>query len=91
MQFAARLRDAVRSGDVTTSIRIWKSPRVKVGGRYPLAPGWVEVTSLMEISLADVTDDMARESGFANRVDLLKTAKHGSGQRVFFVRFRYAE
>lgn len=91
MQFAARLRDAVRSGEVTTSIRIWKSPRVKVGGRYPLAPGWVEVTSILEIGLSDVTDDMARESGFANRVDLLKTARHGSGQHVFFVRFRYSE
>ena len=91
MQFAARLREAVRSGGVTTSIRIWKSPRVKVGGRYALSPGWVEVTPVLELGLADVTDDMARESGFANRVDLLRTARHGAGQRVFFVRFRYSE
>ncbi len=91
MQFAARLREAVRSGGVTTSIRICKSPRVKVGGRYALSPGWVEVTSVLELVLADVTDDMARESGFANRVDLLRTARHGAGQRVFFVRFRYSE
>ena len=91
MQFAARLREAVRSGGVTTSIRIWKSPRVKVGGPYALSPGWVEVTSVLELGLADVTDDMARESGFSNRVDLLRTARHGAGQRVFFVRFRYSE
>ena len=91
MQFAKQLRAGVCAGKITTSIRIWKSPRVKVGNRYRMQTGWIEVTTVMEISFADVTDDMARESGFANRVDLLKTAKHGEGHRVFFVRFHYVE
>ena len=89
MQFVRHLRDRVRSGEITCSIRLWQGPRVRVGGRYPLAPGHVVVTRLQEISLADVTPALARRSGFAGVVDLLKIAKHGAGRRVFLVEFRY--
>ena len=89
MQFTASLRDPIRRGEITTSIRIWQAPRVKVGGRYRLPPGEIVVESIHEIALEDVTQQMARESGFAGTVDLLKTARHGMGRRVFFIRFRY--
>lgn len=36
MMFAKRLRDGVREGRITTSIRIWQSPRVTVGRRYAM-------------------------------------------------------
>jgi hypothetical protein len=70
-------------------VRIWQRPRVKVGGRYALPPGEIEVTSLERIALSDVTPALARASGFAGVVDLLKVAKHGSGENVYLVRFRY--
>jgi hypothetical protein len=89
--FTKRLRDPIKRGEVTCSVRIWRAPRVKVGGRYALAPGVVEVTSVREISLADVTPALARRSGFAGLVDLLKVAKHGAGERVFLVEFVYHE
>lgn len=89
MQFVEALRERVRSGEVTCSVRIWQRPHVKVGGRYPLAPGAIEVTSVLEMSLADVTPELARRSGFLGVVDLLKVAKHGPGRRVFLVEFRY--
>ncbi len=89
MMFARRLREPVMRGEITCSVRIWQGPRVKAGGRYPLGPGLVEVTSIHEISLADVTPDLARRSGFAGVVDLLKVAKHGPGERVFLVEFVY--
>jgi hypothetical protein len=47
------------------------------------------ITSLREISLDDVTPELARRSGFMGLVDLLKTAQHGAGRRVFLVEFRY--
>lgn len=89
MQFTKALRPRVQSGEITTSIRIWKQPRVKVGGRYALPPGEIIVESLLEISFEDITPTLARRSGFAGVVDLIKTAKHGRGQRVFLVEFRY--
>ena len=91
MTFTKRLREPVRRGEVTCSVRIWQRPHVKVGGRYPLTPGQIEVTSLREIALSDVTPELARRSGFEGLVDLLKVAKHGRGERVFLVEFRYLE
>jgi len=38
---------------------------------------------------ADITPELARESGFKGVVDLLKLAKHGRGENVFLVRFHY--
>lgn len=91
MQFAKALREPVRSGEITCSVRIWQQPRVKVGGRYALPPGEIEVESVLEIGLDDITPELARRSGFKGVVDLLKVAKHGRGQRVFLVEFHYVE
>jgi hypothetical protein len=89
MQFARRLREPIMRGEVTCSVRIWQKPHVKVGGRYRLPPGEIEVTSIKEIRLEDVTPALARKSGFAGLVDLLKVARHGPGERVFLVEFVY--
>ncbi len=91
MQFTKRLRAHVVSGAVTCSVRIWQRPHVKVGGRYRLGPGAIEVTSIRQIELGDITPALARRSGFAGVVDLLKTAKHGPGKTVYLVEFTYRE
>ena len=41
------------------------------------------------IDKADITDALARESGFADAGDLLQTASHGPGQTVYLIRFHY--
>ena len=89
MVFTKRLREPVMRGEVTCSVRIWQRPRVKVGGRYPLGPGAVHVTSIREIGFEDITPDLARRSGFQGVVDLLKVAKHGPGESVYLVEFEY--
>ena len=91
MQFARALRDRIRGGEITCSIRIWQRPHVKVGGRYSLPPGHIVVTSLLEMPLADVTPALARRSGFTGLVELLKIARHGQGRRVFLIEFRYVK
>lgn len=89
MMFTRRLRDPVMRGEVTCSVRIWRKPKVRAGGRYALGPGHIAVTAIREISLTDVTPALARRSGFEGLVDLLKVAKHGPGERVFLVEFEY--
>lgn len=54
-----------------------------------MGDGAIEVDSIEQIELADVTNKLARESGFLGVVDLLKTAKHGRGTNVYLVRFHY--
>ncbi len=89
MIFTKRLRESVRSGDITVSVRIWMSPRVKVGGRYRMDEGEIEVDSIEPIGLPDITPELARASGFLGVLDLLKVAKHGRGEKIYLVRFHY--
>jgi hypothetical protein len=89
MIFTKRLREPVMRGEITCSVRIWQRPHVRVGGRYPLGAGAIEVTALREITLQDITPELARRSGFLGVVDLLKVAKHGPGERVYLVEFEY--
>ena len=89
MQFTKRLRPRIQSGEITTSVRICKRPRVKVGGRYALPPGEIEVTSVEAILRDEVTDEIARESGFDDLESLLEVAQHGRGETVFLVSFVY--
>src|SRR5712691_9541190 len=85
--FTKRLREGVRNGEITTSIRIWMRPHVKAGNRYRMEEGEIEVDSIVPITLADVTPELARESGFKGVIDLLNVAKHGRGENVYLVRF----
>jgi len=89
VQFVQALRDRIRRGEITTTVRLWQRPHVKVGGRYALPPGEILVTKVFEVSLAEVTPELARQSGFVGLVDLLKVARHGPGRRVFVIEFRY--
>jgi hypothetical protein len=87
--FTKRLREGVRRGEITCSVRIWTRPHVKVGNRYRMEEGEIEVDSIVPMSLRDITPELARESGFKGVIDLLKIAKHGGGQNVYLVRFHY--
>jgi hypothetical protein len=89
MQFAKRLRDGIREGRITCTIRIWQRPHVKVGGAYRMEEGHLVVTSIRQIGIGDITGELARQSGFEGVVDLLKVAKHGSGTNVYLIEFEY--
>jgi hypothetical protein len=89
MQFEKRLRERVQRGEIRCSVRIWMRPHVKVGGRYRMGDGEIEVDDIIPITLADITPELARESGFQGVIDLLKVAQHGKGQNIYLVRFHY--
>jgi len=89
MMFTKRLREGVREGRITCSVRIWKKPHVRPGGIYPMEDGHIVVESIRQIALADITGELARRSGFKGVVDLLKVAKHGAGTNVYLVDFHY--
>ena len=45
--FTKRLRDGVRRGDITCSVRIWRRPHVIAGKRYRMEEGEIEVDSVL--------------------------------------------
>jgi hypothetical protein len=64
-------------------------PHVKVGGRYRMEEGEIEIDSIEPIGFPDITPQLARASGFLGVLDLLKVAQHGKGQNIYLVRFHY--
>jgi hypothetical protein len=89
MTFTKRLREGVRRGEITCSVWIWKRLHVRVGARYRMEDGEIEVDSITPIAFPDITPELARESGFLGVVDLLKVAKHGRGENIYLIRFHY--
>lgn len=89
MLFAKHLRERIRRGRIRCTVRIWTGPKVRVGGRYRMDTGHVVVDSIDRIRIKDITNDLARESGFESVADLLAVARHGRGRNVYLIRFHY--
>ena len=90
LSFTKRLREPIRRGEITCTVRIWQSLRVKIGGRYPMAGGGhVEITRIQHVDREDITEEIAIRSGFADLDDLMGVAQHGSGENVYLIDFVY--
>ena len=56
---------------------------------FRIGEGEIEIDSVTLIGFADITPELARESGFLGVLDLLKVAKHGKGDNIYLIRFHY--
>ena len=89
MVFTKHLREGIKRGRITYTIRFWAHAHVKVGGRYPMDEGHVVVDSIDTIGKRNITQKLARESGFDDVDHLMEYAKHGKGGTIFLIRFHY--
>ncbi len=76
MEFSRELRDDVISGDITVSFRLWRRPKVKVGGRYPVGPARIEIDAVELMPFASITADDVRRCGEPDRESLRRRAAH---------------
>jgi hypothetical protein len=76
VEFSPELRNDVLAGDVTLSIRLWKRPRVKQGGRYRVGPGEIQVDAIELLPFAAVTGEDVRRAGEPDRETLRRRAAH---------------
>jgi hypothetical protein len=76
MDFSPELRDEVAAGAVSVSVRLWRRPKVRVGGRYHVAGAVIEVTSLELVPFAAITDQDVRRSGEPDLEALRRRAAH---------------
>jgi hypothetical protein len=74
--FSADLREAVASGEISVSIRLWSRPRVKTGGRYATAGVVIEVDSVELLPFSAVTARDVRRAGERDRESLRDRAAH---------------
>jgi hypothetical protein len=76
MQFSPDLRDAVSSGRITVSFRLWKRPQVKVGGRYPVGSATIEIDDIDLMPFHAITAADIRRAGERDREALRRRAAH---------------
>ena len=76
MNFSRELRDDVISGDITVSFRLWQRPQVRVGGRYPVGPGYIEVDAMELMPFSAITPADLRRSGEKDMESLRRRAAH---------------
>jgi hypothetical protein len=76
MEFSRELRDDVLAGDITLTVRRWKRPQVKPGGRYRVGLGLIEVDAVELVPFAAITDADLRQAGEPDRESLRNRAAH---------------
>ena len=76
MEFSPDLRGGVLAGDVTVSFRLWKRPKVRVGSRYIVGPGLIEVDSIELVPFSSITPGDVLNSGEKDLESLRRRAAH---------------
>ncbi len=76
MQFSPDLREGVVDGSITLTYRLWTRPKVKVGGRYRMGPGTVEVDDIELVPFGSVTRAEVRRCGERDRESLRARTAH---------------
>jgi hypothetical protein len=76
MEFSPELRNDVLAGDITLSVRLWKRPRVKQGGRYRVGPGEIEIDAIELVPFSAVTGEDVQRAGEPDRETLRRRAAH---------------
>jgi hypothetical protein len=74
--FSRELRASVLSGDMTVTFRLWQRPQVKVGGRYRVGDGQIEVDSIELIPFAFISRADVRRAGETDLESLRQRAAH---------------
>lgn len=92
--FKKRFLAAIRAGQKTQTIRLWKHRRMRPGQRsYIPGAGLIRVTAVDEVQLDELTDDDARLDGFETADQLraeiaeLYRQQSSGGHRAYRVAF----
>ncbi len=76
MEFSRELRNDVLAGDITLTVRLWKRPKVKEGGRYRVGAGQIEVDLVELVPFAEISEEDVRRAGEPDRETLRRRAAH---------------
>jgi hypothetical protein len=76
VEFSRELRNDVLAGDITLSVRLWKRPRVKPGGRYRVGLGEIEVDAIELVPFTAISGNDVRRAGEPDRETLRRRAAH---------------
>ena len=76
VEFSRELRDDVLTGHITLSVRLWKRPQVKEGGRYRVGASLIEVDAIELVPFAAITEADVQRAGEPDRESLRDRRAH---------------
>jgi hypothetical protein len=76
VDFSPELRNDVLAGDITVTVRLWRRPRVREGGRYRVGLETIEVDTVELLPFAAITAEDVRRAGEPDRETLRRRAAH---------------
>lgn len=92
--FKKKYLAAIRAGEKTQTIRVWRHRRMRSGQRsYIPGAGYIQVLSVDEVTLDELTDDDARRDGFdslatlQSEIESLYAEQLAAGFGIYCVRF----
>lgn len=92
--FKKKFLEAIRCGDKTQTIRIWKHRRMRAGQRsYIPGAGYIRVEAVDQVELDDLDEDDARRDGFESLAELRAEIERlypeglGDARQAYRVRF----
>jgi hypothetical protein len=95
--FKKKFLDAIRRGEKTQTVRLWKHRKMRPGQRsYIPGAGYIRVHAVDEVELGDLTEEDARLDGFDSAESLraeiaaLYPQQLVDGYRAYRVRFAIA-
>jgi len=74
--FSPELHEGVARGDITVSVRLWRRPKVRAGGRYTSSGVAIEVDSVELLPFSAITPEDVARSGERDREALRQRAAH---------------
>ncbi len=93
--FKKKFLPAIRRGEKTQTIRLWKHRRMRTGQRsYIPGAGYVEIVLVEEVHLERLTDEDARPDGFDSadqlraEIEKLYPEQLAGGHKAYRVLFR---
>jgi hypothetical protein len=93
--FSPELREGVAAGEITVSIRLWRRPKVRVGGRYANHGFAIEVDAVEMLPFSAVTAQDVARSGERDREVLRQRAAHagpiGDDTLVYRIEFHVVQ
>jgi hypothetical protein len=96
--FKKKFLAAIRAGQKTQTIRLWKHRRMRPGQRsYIPGAGHIRLIAVDEVDLAQLTDADARPDGFDTadqlraEIELLYPQQLKAGYRAYRIRFELAK
>ncbi len=88
MQFEPRLRQGLHDGTITVAFRRWRRVQVVAGHHYRTGLGMVAAESVVAITAAGITDELARQAGFPSAAAAVADLRGDPELPLYCVRFR---